>query len=118
MTRRPYWQVLLVALAIGGCDARDTETRAREAAEKIKASIPDVEAAALEQRLPPGDVKMAQEVLTKLDEYQGEITGKLDLVTVNAIQAFQRTNGFKADGLLTAETKDALRAAAAGKAPE
>ena len=113
MTR--IWIVGLAVAVLAGCSGKDTETRAREAAEKIKASIPDVEAAALEQKLPPGDVKMAQEVLTKLDEYQGEITGSLDLVTVNAIEAFQRGRGFKANGLLTPETKQALRDAAAGK---
>lgn len=111
MTR--IWTLALILALLAGCTGKDTETRAREAMEKIKASIPDVEMAALEQKLPPGDVKMAQEVLTKLDEYQGEITGSLDLVTVNAIEAFQRAHGIKANGLLTAETKQALRDAAA-----
>ena len=54
-----------------------------------------------------------QKNLTVINEYQGEIDGKLDSVTVNAIQAFQRTAGLKDDGLITAATRQKLAAAAA-----
>jgi len=102
----------LVALLAAGCSQRDAETRAREAAEKIKASIPNVEEHALEQKVSADEVKTAQEQLTKLNEYQGEVNGKLDSVTVNAIEAFQRDKGLKADGILTAETKRLLQESA------
>jgi len=99
----------LVALLAAGCSQRDAETRAREAAEKIKASIPNVEEHALEQKVSADEVKTAQEQLTKLNEYQGEVNGKLDSVTVNAIEAFQREKGLKANGILTTETKRLLQ---------
>ena len=62
----------------------------------------DVEAIALEQKADPAVVSEVQRNLTTINEYQGEIDGKLDSVTVNAIQAFQRTAGLKDDGIITA----------------
>jgi peptidoglycan hydrolase-like protein with peptidoglycan-binding domain len=101
----------LVALLAVGCSQRDAETRAREAAEKIKASIPNVEERALEQKVNADEVKAAQEQLSKLNEYQGEVNGKLDSVTVNAIEAFQREHDIEANGLLTDETRQLLQKA-------
>jgi len=85
----------LVALLAAGCSQRDAETEH-----------------ALEQKVSADEVKTAQEQLTKLNEYQGEVNGKLDSVTVNAIEAFQRDKGLKADGILTAETKRLLQESA------
>lgn len=90
-----------------GCS--DTEARARQAAEKMKQSMPDVEARALAQPLSEAEVKEAQEGLRAASEYLGEIDGKLDSVTVNAIQAFQRSRGVKDDGILNDRTKRELR---------
>ena len=87
--------------------------RAREAAEKIKESIPDVEARALAQKTTPEQVKQAQEALKKVHEYLGEANGKLDAVTVNSIEAFQRAHGLKADGILN--EKNAARLAGSGR---
>lgn len=98
-------------LLLGGCSDADVESRAREAAEKIKESMPDVEAKAMAQKTTPEDVKLAQQALTAVHEYMGEIHGELDAVTVNAIQAFQKTHGLKADGLLSDKTKSLLREA-------
>lgn len=103
--------LLCTTLLFGGCSDADVETRAREAAEKIKESMPDVEAKAMAQKTTAEDVKLAQQALTAVHEYMGEIHGELDSVTVNAIQAFQKTNGLKADGLLTDKTKALLREA-------
>jgi peptidoglycan hydrolase-like protein with peptidoglycan-binding domain len=100
-------------LFIIGCNGRSAETRAREAAEKIKESIPDVEARALAQTTTPEQVKQAQEALQKVHEYLGEATGKLDAVTVNSIEAFQRAHGLRADGILNERTQRALQEAAA-----
>ncbi len=105
---------LLAMLAIG-CTGADTETRAREAAEKIKESMPDVEAKAMAQKTSPEEVKAAQEALTAVKEYMGEIDGKLDSVTINAIEAFQKTQGIKADGILNDKTKGLLKEALAKK---
>jgi len=102
----------LVALLAASCSQRDAETRAREAADKIKASMPRVEEHALEQKVDAAEVKTAQEQLTKLNEYQGEVNGKLDAVTVNAIEAFQRSHEVEANGLLTDETRQLLQKAA------
>jgi peptidoglycan hydrolase-like protein with peptidoglycan-binding domain len=109
-------QVLLggaVLLCIVGCNGRSAEMHAREAAEKIKESIPDVEAHALAQKTTPEQVRQAQEVLQKVHEYLGEANGKLDLITVNSIEAFQRAHGLKADGILNERTQSALHEAAA-----
>lgn len=107
----------LLAGSLIGCDDRTTEDRGREALKKIQEALPDIEAQALEQQVDAGVVEDAQRQLTALKEYQGEVDGKLDSVTVNAIQAFQRTHGIHDDGMLNARTRETLRAAAE-KAPD
>ncbi len=114
--RRPTARCLVFAALLGlaaGCTGQTAEERAREAAEQIKESIPDVEAIALAQPVDASVVEEVQRQLTALHEYQGEINGKLDSVTVNAIQAFQRSAGLKDDGILDARTREKLAAAAA-----
>jgi peptidoglycan hydrolase-like protein with peptidoglycan-binding domain len=108
---------LLVLLGVaGGCAGGKTdEERAREAAEEISRSQPNVEATALAQAIDAATVKAVQEQLARLDEYQGEANGELDSVTVNAIQAFQRSAGLRDDGILSAATREKLAAAAAAK---
>jgi len=99
--------------SIVGCNSHGAERRAREAAEKIKESMPDIEARALAQKTTPEQVKQAQEALQKVHEYLGEATGTLDAVTVNSIEAFQRAHGLEADGILNERTRRALQEAAA-----
>jgi peptidoglycan hydrolase-like protein with peptidoglycan-binding domain len=96
-----------------GCDAQSSEMRARKAAEKMKESLPDIDGKALAQNLPREDVERIQQQLTTVKEYQGEISGELDTVTVNAVQAFQRAQGVRDDGVLTAETRRLLENRAA-----
>lgn len=118
----PSWaRCVLVALGLAmgmlvqaGC-SRDSEARARHAAEKIKESIPDVEARALAQSVTEEDVTEAQKALQAASEYLGEINGKLDSVTINALQAFQRSRGIKDDGILNDRTKRELRALLAAR---
>jgi len=98
-------------LTAAGCSQEDAERRAREAADKVMESIPDVHARAAEQDAAPEDVRLAQRALTAVHEYQGEIHGELDRVTINAIQAFQRTHGLRDDGILAGRTMALLRAA-------
>ncbi len=113
-TRRcaPLLRCLTVACALSvgalGCQG-DTEARAREAAEKIKASIPDVQARALAQKVSEEEVREAQQALQVVKEYMGEVNGELDAITVNAIQAFQRSRGLRDDGILDDRTKRELR---------
>jgi peptidoglycan hydrolase-like protein with peptidoglycan-binding domain len=102
-----------VPLFIVGCNGRSAEVRARAAAEKIKESMPDVEARALAQKTTPEQVQQAQEALKKVNEYLGEVTGSLDAVTVNSIEAFQRAHGLNADGILNERTQRALQETAA-----
>jgi peptidoglycan hydrolase-like protein with peptidoglycan-binding domain len=106
---------LALLVAVSACSHQTAEERARATAEKLTKSIIDVEAIALDQTVDAGVVTEVQTNLTKINEYQGEINGKLDSVTVNAIQAFQRTAGVKDDGIITDATRQKL-AAAAGQA--
>lgn len=105
----PFAACVTLLFLAAACQT-DTEARARAAAEKIKESIPDVQARALAQRVTEEEVRLAQTALRAVHEYLGEINGKLDSVTVNAIQAFQRSRGLRDDGLLDERTKRELRA--------
>jgi peptidoglycan hydrolase-like protein with peptidoglycan-binding domain len=99
---------LIATLFLAACSSQSAEERGREMQEKIKESIPDVVAKALAQKAAPEDVKVAQQALTALNEYMGAVDGKLDEVTVNSIQAFQRSHGLRDDGILTDKTKRLL----------
>jgi peptidoglycan hydrolase-like protein with peptidoglycan-binding domain len=104
---------IAVGLALlAACNQQSAEERAREQAEKIQKSMVDVEAVALDQKASPELVSEVQRNLTAINEYQGEINGTLDSVTINAIQAFQRSAGLKDDGIITAQTRAKLAAAA------
>ena len=118
MSGAAWLRLALVALALlaAACSKQSVEDRAREQAEKIAKGMVDVEGVALEQKAPADVVSEVQRNLTAINEYQGEINGTIDSVTVNAIQAFQRTAGLKDDGIITAKTREKL--AAAAKAPK
>jgi len=103
--------LIVTVLLLAGCTGKSPEERARAEAEKIKESIPDVESKALAQQASPEEVKQAQAALTVLNEYQGEVNGQLDAVTVNSIQAFQTAHGFEANGILNEKTQRALQEA-------
>ena len=104
--------LIAVTLLTVGCTKQSVEDRAREQAEKIQRSMVDVEAVALEQQAPADVVSEVQRNLTAINEYQGEINGTLDSVTINAIQSFQRTAGLKDNGIITSQTREKLAAAA------
>jgi peptidoglycan hydrolase-like protein with peptidoglycan-binding domain len=97
----------LLAVPLLGC--KDTQTRTREAEEKMRAQLKDPMADALAQKLPAEKVKEAQEHLITVHEYLGEANGVLDSVTVNAIQAFQAAHGLENNGMLTDQTLTKLR---------
>ncbi len=102
-----------VALLLAGCRHDEAQSRARAAAERVRHGLTDDGERALAQRVPAQQVRAAQQALSVLSEYYGEIDGVLDPVTVNAVQAFQRRAGLEPDGLLTAETQRRLQATAA-----
>lgn len=103
---------VLLLVGAAACSDEGIERRAREAADMMRESIPDVHARAAAQDADPETIKLAQRALTAAHEYQGEIHGELDRVTINAIQAFQRTHGLDDDGILDRKTLALLRAAA------
>ena len=101
--------VLATICLFAACTGRSEEERGREAMNKMKEAVPDVEAKALEQATTPAQVTQAQEALKKASEYLGEVNGKLDAVTVNSIEAFQRAHGLRGDGILDDKTQRALQ---------
>ena len=105
--------IIVVLSLCAACKSSDFEARARAIAEKMKQSIPDVQGKALEQKVTPEQVQRAQAALLKVHEYLGEPTGKLDEVTVNAIEAFQRAHDLDPNGILDEKTERLLQQAAA-----
>ena len=59
-------------------------------------------------------MKAAQAALTVLREYMGPVNGKLDQVTLNALESFQRKNDITADGRFNEETLSLLQDTASG----
>ena len=107
--------LLAGALLLTACSRQSLEDRAREQAEKILESMGDAESRALSQKVTPEQVTQAQEALTRVHEYMGEVNGKLDAVTVNAVEAFQRAHGLKDDGILNQKTQRLLQEALAAR---
>jgi Putative peptidoglycan binding domain len=115
--QRPWALALLAFLALSpACKGKSIEEREREAAAEMSRSVQDVEAVALAQHVDPAAVKEVQEHLTAIHEYQGAINGKLDSVTVNALEAFQRSQDVKDNGIIDDDIRRRL-AHAAGKSP-
>jgi len=107
--------VIIALLALAACKGKSAEMRAREQLEKMKESVPDTEAKALEQKATPDEVRVAQTGLKAADEYLGDVNGQLDAVTINAIEAFQRSHGMKDNGILDERTQRLLQAVPAKK---
>lgn len=104
--------LVLVAVALG-CEAVPGESeeskeafkaRMLEIEKRIKDSMPKTQEIALKQKAEKQTVREVQEKLAVLREYLDEPSGKIDFVTVNAIQAFERNVGLVDDGLLDEET--------------
>lgn len=110
---RTFVAVAASVVLLAGCADGGAEARGRAIAEKVKESIPDVVARALEQKVTPEQVKRAQQGLQTAHEYLGEVNGELDAVTVNAVMAFQRAHDLKDDGILNDKTQRALEQVAA-----
>lgn len=116
MERRSYLLACCAAatlLVVAACDIPTEEERAKAAEARAKESLVAIDAHALEQKVDPEVVKKVQEQLTVLNEYMGPVNGKLDQVTINAYEAFQRSNGIYPDGMIDDDTLRLLEQAAA-----
>ncbi len=120
MTQRRFAAVLVASMLAAACSSADPEVtsksmeaRMREIEQRMKDSMPKTQENALAQKVDAAVVKTVQIQLQALSEYLDEPTGRMNMVTVNAIQAFQRSEGMPEDGLLGEETLKRLEAAAA-----
>jgi peptidoglycan hydrolase-like protein with peptidoglycan-binding domain len=111
--RRSLLVAFGIALACSACTFPTDQERAKAAEENAKKSLVAIDHLALEQKVEPDRVKKIQQQLTALNEYMGPANGKLDQVTVNAYEAFQRKNDFFPDGLFTDKQLKVLEEAAA-----
>ncbi|HZR83298.1 MAG TPA: peptidoglycan-binding domain-containing protein [Candidatus Binatia bacterium] len=115
--RRSLVAVALAAVACSSPSAEEQKALGQKLAEEAKKSIQSVDAQAREQKVAPEVVKKVQQQLTVLKEYMGPVNGKLDAVTLNAFEAFQRAQGMKPDGMLTDSALAKLDQAAAQAHP-
>jgi peptidoglycan hydrolase-like protein with peptidoglycan-binding domain len=100
--------------SISACSEDLAKEKARAAAERARDAIQPLDHGAMEQTIAPEQVKAVQASLTVLKEYMGPINGKLDQVTLNALESFQRKNDITADGRFNEETLTLLQQAASG----
>jgi len=107
--------VLGVAFAASACSMPTPEDRIKDAEESAARSLVAIDHGALEQKVDAEKVKRIQQQLTTINEYMGEANGKLDQVTVNAYEAFQRSNDMFPDGMFTDQGLRLLEEAAAKK---
>jgi peptidoglycan hydrolase-like protein with peptidoglycan-binding domain len=108
--------LLAVALALGACHFPTEEERAKAAEANAKKSLIPIDHLALEQKIAPDRLKKIQQELTVIHEYMGAVNGKLDQVTVNSYEAFQRRNDFYPDGMFTEKQLRLLEETAAKEA--
>ncbi len=107
--------VLVAApLSISACSGDLAKEKARAAAERARDAIQPLDHGAMEQTIAPEQVKAVQASLTVLKEYMGPINGKLDQVTLNALESFQRKNDITPDGRFNEETLTLLLQTASG----
>lgn len=98
---------IAAALAVG-CSSQDPQELAKLAMERAKASARSIDHAAAAQQVDAEAVKQVQQQLTVLKEYMGPINGRLDPVTLNAFEAFQRSEGMTPDGMFTRSALERL----------
>ena len=104
-----------VLLAAPGCSSKLTEEKARAAEKRARETMQPLDQGALEQELSKETVTKVQTELTTLKEYMGPINGKLDQVTLNALESFQRRNDIRADGRFNDKTLSLLESTAKQK---
>jgi len=88
-----------------GTTSKAMEQRMREIEKRVKDSMPKTQQIAMAQKSDAAVVRKVQDQLKILNEYlEPSPSGKIDMVTVNAIEAFQRRVDLKDNGLLNEET--------------
>jgi hypothetical protein len=119
LVRKRFWPLafLFALFVVIGCKGKTIEEREREAADLMTRSMKDVDGIALAQEVDAAVIKEVQEHLTTIHEYQGPINGKLDSVTINALQAFERSQDMKDDGLIDPKVRERLATVAKSPAP-
>jgi peptidoglycan hydrolase-like protein with peptidoglycan-binding domain len=118
-TRRALLCCALVAAVVASaCDVPTPAEKAKAAEEIAKRSMLAIDHAALEQKLDPKVVEKLQQQLAALAEYMGPVNGKLDQVTVNAYEAFQRANEMTPDGIVTEQGLRELDEAVAARSAQ
>ena len=73
---------------------------AKKAAAAKKAVMKKVAAKKAVKTLSPVTVKAVQQALAKDGFFKGKTDGMIGPVTTNAVKAFQKKNGLKADGII------------------
>lgn len=111
-TRGTALLALTSLVAVAACEVPTAEERAKAAEEIAKRSLQSIDHGAMSQKVDPEVVKKVQEQLTVLNQYMGPINGKLDQVTINAYEAFERNNDLQPDGMFDDDTLRLLEAAA------
>jgi len=90
-----------------------------QAAQPTAPAAPEAAPAAEEKAEPAmpsykaSTIKAVQEALKTDGSYSGEVNGKLDDATIEAIKKFQEKKGLKADGIPGPKTREALGIGAA-----
>ena len=101
-----------------GTTSKAMEQRMREIEKRVKDSMPKTQQIAMAQKPDAAVVRKVQDQLKILNEYlEPSPSGKIDMVTVNAIEAFQRRVGLKDDGLLNEQTLSKLEEASKAAPP-
>jgi peptidoglycan hydrolase-like protein with peptidoglycan-binding domain len=108
--------LVAASFSVSACSGDLAKEKARAAAERARDAIQPLDHGAMEQKVDSGQVKAVQASLTVLKEYMGPINGKLDQVTLNALESFQRKNDITPDGRFNDETLTLLQQVASGNA--
>lgn len=106
--------LVAASFSISACSGDLAKEKARAAAERARDAIQPLDHGAMEQKVTPEQVKAVQTSLTTLKEYMGPVNGKLDQVTLNALESFQRKNDITPDGRFNDETLTLLQQVASG----
>ncbi|MCS6884523.1 MAG: peptidoglycan-binding domain-containing protein [Acidobacteriota bacterium] len=88
-----------VAILISLCSVGQTMTFAQSTEEKTRA---------VRVEYQPETIQKAQQALKDKGFYKGQVTGKMDAATREAIKSFQQQQGLKPTGRLNKDTRQAL----------
>ncbi len=66
----------------------------------VKTAVKKVVAKKAVKTISAAKIKAAQQILAKDGLYKGKVDGMIGPMTTNAVKAFQKKNGLKADGII------------------